>query len=738
MERKPKLLITETNPKSIMKKNLLLAAVCLAASLTQAAPILPEQLQLLVKVQPFQDLGTNATTMYNPRVFDGNVFASQINWSCFGRYPWGSPTFSAGALEPARGARMLSPFRGAFSSTYMLGSGGTLASFTRYNWDGTNPQDAPFPDGQLTEGFDWVDNDTIISTDYTSGNRKRLYLVDVAVNPFALTKNTTWNANGFITSAITTRIRNVRVGEGAGFSNYAYYGDNGVSVNPKVYALNLTTGVETELGSWNGTLKAGIAGGAETDSWGLWTVVERGGYLYLQSSDDGIQVYSMTDPTTMGPLYTYYSPEAMQAATGDTKKVLYGFDVAPNGEGLLLAAISGTVYELQKRTPLVSGQWQLRTALRPADYNPPQQGNSTYNPRYFDGNIYTTQLSGDTYRCFGFYDGTSLSYLGGAIPPVNEHRMLARMRSPGGATYEVGSGGAIGANMATFATTLTRYESDYYASSPVAANTIDDQVVESFDWVDDDTIITTCYMSGQRKKLYLIDVTADPFTLTKNTNWNANGYVENTAVTTRIRNVRVGQVYSGYAYYGDAGQNTSPAFYAINLTNGVSTLLGNAGTLTGGGSFGLWTVVERGGYLYVQTTDNGIQVYNMINATNLGSLYTTYAKAELDASTGIKTADQYYGIDMSADAKKMVLGAPFANVFELEPAFRLSISQSGTNVSLSWPTYYTTAVIETSATLEPINFSDLSPQPAVKVVGDQNVAIIPADPAAPAYFRLRK
>ena len=45
----------------------------------------------------------------------------------------------------------------------------------------------------------------------------------------------------------------------------------------------------------------------------------------------------------------------------------------------------------------------------------------------------------------------------------------------------------------------------------------------------------------------------------------------------------------------------------------------------------------------------------------------------------------------------MLLGAPFGNVYELEPAFRLSISQSGTNVILSWPAYYTGAVVESSA-----------------------------------------
>jgi hypothetical protein len=66
------------------------------------------------------------------------------------------------------------------------------------------------------------------------------------------------------------------VGEGDGYSGYAYYGDNGIADNPKVYAVNLTNGFETVLGSWNSTLRTGF-----TTSFGLLTAVERGGYLYL-------------------------------------------------------------------------------------------------------------------------------------------------------------------------------------------------------------------------------------------------------------------------------------------------------------------------------------------------------------------------------------------------------------------------------------------------------------------------
>src|SRR6185295_11942037 len=73
--------------------------------------------------------------------------------------------------------------------------------------------------------------------------------------------------------------------------------------------------------------------------------------------------------------------------------------------------------------------------------------------------------------------------------------------------------------------------------------------------------------------------------------------------------------------------------------------------------------VERGGYLYVQTTDNGIYVYEMTNATTLGPLYTTYTKAELDAITG--GSAQYFGLDLTSAGKKLLLGGLGGRVFEL-------------------------------------------------------------------------
>ena len=723
-----------------MKTPLILAAACLVAAFTQAAPVRSGQWQHSLTVRPSaNNPPQNGNTTYNPRYFDGQIYVTEISGPtsrCFGRYDSNTGKYLGGGIPAVNEHRMIGRLRGPGGSTYVMGTGGDngsatlIPTFTRYDSDlpASNPVAVNSIDNQVVESYDWVDDNTMISTCYVSGQRKKLYLTGVTAEPFALTRNTTWNADGYVTTDVTTRIRNVRVGQV--YSGYAYYGDAGNDSVPNFYAINLATGVSTLLGN-AGTLSH--VGG----SFGLWTVIERGGDLYVQTTDNGIQVYNMVDATTLGSLYTTYTKAELDAATGiAATDQYYGLDVSPDGKKMLLGAAFGNVYQLQVRVPFASGQWQLRGTVRPSADNPPQLGNTTYNPRYFDGNIYTTQLSDSTYRCFGYYDGASRAFLGGAIPYINEHRMLGRLRGTDGLTYLMATGGWNGDAPATYSPTYTRYNSDLWALNPVTANSIDDQVVESFDWVDDNTMISTCYMSGQRKKLYLTDVTTEPFALTRSTTWNTDGYVT-TPVSTRIRNVRVGQVYSGYAYYGDAGNNSNPSFYAIDLATGASTLLGSLGTLTGGGSFGLWTVIERGGYLYVQTTDNGIQVYNMIDATTLGSLVTTYTKAELDAATGIAAADQYYGLDVSADGRKLLLGAPFGNVYELEPGPRLSLIRSGTDVILSWPANQIGMVIESSSDLS-ISFASLDPQPAVVVVGDLNVAVIPANPAAPAFYRLRK
>lgn len=395
---------------------------------------------------------------------------------------------------------------------------------------------------------------------------------------------------------------------------------------------------------------------------------------------------------------------------------------------LLPGAAACLLMALAQPTPYLPEQLQLRVTIEVAnDLGLPRS--TTYNPRCFDGYNYVAEINiGST--------GIGRYPSGSAIPAVVvengteplEHRMLAPFRGAFRSTYMLGGSGAKSGGVTT---TLSRYNFD--GSNRVDAETPAGLSVEGFDWVDDDTIIGAIYSSGYRTQLSLIDVVAEPFSLKANTTWNPNGFVA-TSATTRIRNVRVGDKYPGYAYYGDAGQNSNPAFYAVNLATGAETLLGYAGELTGSGSYGLWTVLERGGYLYVQTTDNGVEVYNMTDATTLGLSYATYGKGDLDAITGY--SGQYYGFDVSADATKLVLGAGQGRVYELGPPI-LGIARSATDVVLDWPESVTAVVIQSAPKLAAPDFSDLDPQPTVEVIDKMNRATIPIGNAN-AFYRLRK
>ncbi len=706
-----------------MKTQIILAAAFLAASLAKGAPSLPDQVRLRLTVQPSADLNIAGNSMFNARYFDGKIFANQINVSCFGRYSSDSSTPEMVVNNSGDNAfehRMVAPFRGTLSTNYILGSSSAATpttTFTRYDFDGNNPVTAEAPDSLSVDAFDWVDNDTVVYAVYTSGNRKRLYLADVVAEPFSVTKNTAWNANGYATTSVSTRIRNVRKGDV--FSGYVYYGDAGLNANPNFYALNLATGAETLLGN-AGTLTG-------TGSFGVWTVLERGGYLYVQTTDNGIQVYNMTDATTLGALYATYTKEQMDALTGGSAQY-FGLDVTSDGKKLLLSGLAGKVYQLGVRgVPLRAEQLQVHVTVQPsADLGIAHS--SMFNPRFFDGKIYANQVN---VPCFGRYStdsATAEMLVDNSANTAMEHRMVAPFRGAFKSTYLIGSSSA-----ATPTTTFTQYD---FAGNLVAnADAPDAMTVDAFDWVDDDTIIYTVYTSGNRKRLCLADVTAQPFAVTKNIAWNADGFVP-TSVSTRIRNVRTGDVFSGYAYYGDAGLNANPNFYAVNLATGAETLLGNAGTLSGTGSFGIWSVLERDGYLYVQTTDNGVQVYKMTDATTLGALYATYTKAQLDALTGGST--QYFGLDVTTDGRKMLLGGLDGKVYELEERALItaSISRSGSNVLLSWPVSFTNMMVQSSSNLS-TGFVDLDPQPAVVVNGDLNTVTIPAG-ANSAFFRLRK
>ncbi len=391
----------------------------------------------------------------------------------------------------------------------------------------------------------------------------------------------------------------------------------------------------------------------------------------------------------------------------------------------LLTAVSLTL-TLAHAAPPLAGQLQLRNTVRLyADLGVPVQ--NMFNGRYFDGDIYANQIN---VPCFGRYaSGSSVPdmLVNNANNTSSEHRMVAPFRGSLKTTYLLGSSSAI-----VGGALMTRYNFD--GTMPVITDAPGMVTMDAFDWADDDTIIFTIYTSGYRNRLYLADVNPEPFFLNLNTTWNPNGYVT-TSVTGRLRNVRRGDVFSGYAYYGDGGQNNDPKFYALNLANGQETLLGGAGQLTGSGSFGIWTVLERGGYLYVQTTDNGVQVYEMKDATTLGALYTTHTKAQLDALTG--GSIQYWGLDVGPRGELLLSGGN-GQTTELEGRPAVAISRAGGNVVLSWPAGVSAMTVQ-SATDLAAGFTDLDPQPAVEASGELKTVTIPLAPGAEqTYFRLAK
>lgn len=387
---------------------------------------------------------------------------------------------------------------------------------------------------------------------------------------------------------------------------------------------------------------------------------------------------------------------------------------------LIATALSGWC------APAAPEELQLRAAF-PLAFDAALSASSTFNPRYFGDEVYVNQINNGT-SGFGRYES------GSEVPLITvnntaeniEHRMVAPFRAPNGTRYILGSSSG-----ATSSTTFSRY--DFDGQNRVDAPVPDGFIVEGYDWVDENTVIYTVYTSGNRKKLYLADVVAEPFAINLNTAWNPNGYID-TGVSTRIRNVRVGDQYRGFAYYGDSGQNTNPNFFALNLATGAETLLGNAGALTGTGSFGIWTVVERGGYLYVQTTDNGIQVYRLNSATTLGELAVTYSKEALDAVTGY--SGQYYGLDVTPDGRRMLLGASQGKVFELGPP-RLWVTRINTDLEITWPVSVTAVVLQSTTSSTLSGFADIDPQPAPTPGDKFNTVWVPLSDAA-GYFRLRR
>jgi len=295
--------------------------------------------------------------------------------------------------------------------------------------------------------------------------------------------------------------------------------------------------------------------------------------------------------------------------------------------------------------PLPSGSLKVGTVIDIG--NDLGYRSSMYNPRSFGDKNYIVQINN---KGFGCYPVDSAVY---EALCSNEGGFGTRMAGSFQTTDYILAAGDSGNNL------FSRFDPNLSLDSRVFATNLD-VTPSSYDWVDDDTIIHNSYASGLRTNLYLTDINPDPFQVTPNTSWNANGYVT-TGATARIRNVRTGDVYNGYAYYGDAGTENA-GFWAIDLATGVSTQLGTL-NVTGDGSWGLWTVKEVDGFLYVHATHDGIYIYNMTDATTLGTLHTRYTKDELDALA--EDTNPNWGFDVVDDGSRMLLSAGLGRVIEI-------------------------------------------------------------------------
>ena len=274
---------------------------------------------------------------------------------------------------------------------------------------------------------------------------------------------------------------------------------------------------------------------------------------------------------------------------------------------------------------------------------------SMYNPRSFGGKNYIVQINAPQ-RGIGCYPAGSAIYK--ALANIGDGAELRMAGAFQAADYVLLSGGADNDY-------FSRIDPNLNLDTRVLATNLDVRP-SSYDWVDDDTVVHNSYKSGLRTNLYLTDINPDPLQVTANTSWNTNGYVT-TGATTRIRNVRVGDIYSSCAYYGDAGTNTA-GFWVTDLATGVSTQLGTL-NVTGDGSWGLWTVKEVDGFLYVHTTHDGIYIYNMTDATTLGTLHTRYTKDKLDALA--EDTNPNWGFDVVDDGARMLLSAGLGRVIEI-------------------------------------------------------------------------
>jgi len=369
--------------------------------------------------------------------------------------------------------------------------------------------------------------------------------------------------------------------------------------------------------------------------------IVREGNTLIALTRSAIYVWNLTSSTSADPasVDTYTSAQLSGGAS------MYSLSYS---EGrLLIGWVANTrVFDAAPRVPaLLSGELALQRTMT-------MSAGSIYNPRMCGEDVYGVDISAP---------GSVNRYAPGSTTPDASKDLGAlpsRMLSPMGGNstnWVIASGSSEGGN-----DYFKRFDYATMANETNAMNDVGDLEPNSFDWVDSDTLISVSYQI--RNRIYLFDVVADPFSTTSNTSWNANGYVD-AAAGIRMRNIRVGDWYNGYAYFADS-LVVDPTIYAIDLATGVITSIGTgAFTDVGGYADGAWQCQEVEGYMYLQTTSDGIYVYDMTDATTLGTLYTHHTQAQLQAAAGVAASS--YGSDVADSGRTIIWGRSSTAVAEL-------------------------------------------------------------------------
>jgi hypothetical protein len=358
-----------------MKRSIMIAmlgvALVLLSSAAWAAPITTPYLGAT--------LSLNAGSVYNPRIYGEYNYATNLYATgIWGKWEAGSsePEFTRPPVAGGSEHRMVGGFLGAESSTYLMATGGAYVPknlLTRFDFaDGANPVSVTCPVGEAVSSYAWTGTPNRMVYNLYKPTTSEIILADVTPNPFTVTAVTTgpWDGSrsmpefgGAGPGAIPTSSNYIRaVTVGSTYNNYAFYGDGGTGSGGvagatfKFWNINLDTGLETELGTF-GPLQTVPPGGTYYNM--IWTVVERGGYLYVQTTRgdaDGnvVKIYHMTSPTTLEleggapKVIAAYTWSQLAAITGEPTYYL-GFDVSPDGSRMLISGTLGKAFEL---TPL--------------------------------------------------------------------------------------------------------------------------------------------------------------------------------------------------------------------------------------------------------------------------------------------------------------------------------------------------------------------------------------------------